>query len=393
MIDDGVIEARRLGGMVLPRELLAPGRDTALVRPDGRPQADFRAELRRIPSIRNALSVVGLYVQTALVLWATIRFGPWAWPIGFVLMGRAHAQFASLMHEAAHRLLFANRKAQRLRRALAARLSELHVDRRLPPRPHGAPPPGVRARRARHPALHRLPDRRRQPASQARARHHRPHRAATAARAVGRLPLVRPARAPDAVEDRSRCRPCCSRRRSRPATRSSTRCCGSCRTSPCGASSTGCARSPSTAASRRRATGGSPPTRSRQHPIARFLLVPYNIGWHLAHHVDAGVPFRNLPRYHQAMTRVRLRRRRRRVPELPHHLASTRRRSPDLIRRSAAAPVVLDRSGLLDLAGAERNGRPERLADRRPAQVSCVASPRRAADVAPRRSRPATAPR
>ena len=29
--------------------------------------------------------------------------------------------------------------------------------------------------------------------------------------------------------------------------------------------------------------------------------MPYNIGWHLAHHVDAGVPFRNLPRYHRAM--------------------------------------------------------------------------------------------
>jgi fatty acid desaturase len=29
--------------------------------------------------------------------------------------------------------------------------------------------------------------------------------------------------------------------------------------------------------------------------------VPYHIGWHLAHHVDAGVPFRNLPRYHAAM--------------------------------------------------------------------------------------------
>ena len=39
----------------------------------------------------------------------------------------------------------------------------------------------------------------------------------------------------------------------------------------------------------------------RQRPLARFFLVPYNIGWHLAHHVDAGVPFRNLPRYHDAM--------------------------------------------------------------------------------------------
>jgi fatty acid desaturase len=38
-----------------------------------------------------------------------------------------------------------------------------------------------------------------------------------------------------------------------------------------------------------------------QHPIARFYLVPYKIGYHLAHHVDAGVPFRHLPRYHQLL--------------------------------------------------------------------------------------------
>ena len=40
----------------------------------------------------------------------------------------------------------------------------------------------------------------------------------------------------------------------------------------------------------------------RQHVVARFLLVPYNIGWHLAHHVDSGVPFRNLPKLHAALT-------------------------------------------------------------------------------------------
>ena len=31
------------------------------------------------------------------------------------------------------------------------------------------------------------------------------------------------------------------------------------------------------------------------------MLVPYNIGWHLAHHVDSGVPFRNLPKFHAAL--------------------------------------------------------------------------------------------
>ena len=39
----------------------------------------------------------------------------------------------------------------------------------------------------------------------------------------------------------------------------------------------------------------------RQHLPARFMLVPYRIGLHLAHHVDAGVPFRNLPTLQRAL--------------------------------------------------------------------------------------------
>ena len=38
-----------------------------------------------------------------------------------------------------------------------------------------------------------------------------------------------------------------------------------------------------------------------QHWIARFLIVPLNTGWHLAHHVDMGVPWRNLPRLHREL--------------------------------------------------------------------------------------------
>jgi len=33
----------------------------------------------------------------------------------------------------------------------------------------------------------------------------------------------------------------------------------------------------------------------------RFAMGPYMLGYHLAHHVDAGVPFRSLPRYHRAL--------------------------------------------------------------------------------------------
>jgi fatty acid desaturase len=35
-----------------------------------------------------------------------------------------------------------------------------------------------------------------------------------------------------------------------------------------------------------------------QSLLARMTIVPYNTGWHLAHHVDMGVPWRNLPRLH-----------------------------------------------------------------------------------------------
>jgi len=41
----------------------------------------------------------------------------------------------------------------------------------------------------------------------------------------------------------------------------------------------------------------------RQSRLARFWMVPYNTGWHLAHHVDMGVPWRNLPRLHDELVR------------------------------------------------------------------------------------------
>ncbi len=42
----------------------------------------------------------------------------------------------------------------------------------------------------------------------------------------------------------------------------------------------------------------------RQSLIARFWFVPYNTGWHLAHHVDMGIPFRNLPAFHAELERA-----------------------------------------------------------------------------------------
>jgi fatty acid desaturase len=42
----------------------------------------------------------------------------------------------------------------------------------------------------------------------------------------------------------------------------------------------------------------------RQSWTARFWMVPFNTGWHIAHHLDAGVPFRNLPRFHEELVRA-----------------------------------------------------------------------------------------
>ena len=39
----------------------------------------------------------------------------------------------------------------------------------------------------------------------------------------------------------------------------------------------------------------------RQRPLARFWMVPYNTGWHLAHHVDIGIPWRKLPALHEEL--------------------------------------------------------------------------------------------
>ena len=53
----------------------------------------------------------------------------------------------------------------------------------------------------------------------------------------------------------------------------------------------------------------------RQTWLARFWMVPFNTGWHLAHHVDMGVPWRNLPRLHAELVSG-LRHPRAHLPEL-----------------------------------------------------------------------------
>ena len=42
----------------------------------------------------------------------------------------------------------------------------------------------------------------------------------------------------------------------------------------------------------------------RQHLPARLTIVPYYTGWHLAHHVDSGIPMRHLPKLHAELIRT-----------------------------------------------------------------------------------------
>ena len=274
---------------------------TDRVREDGRPTPAFRAELRRIPSWANALSVVLLYVQTIGVLWLTVRWGhPVGYAIAFVLMGRAHAQFASLMHEAAHRLLFAHRTANDL------------VGRWLLGYPGFTP---TDAYRRVHMAHHREEFGPEEPDLPLYVGYPIPadsFRRKLWRDATGRTgwKLLKAQlgglRSPDQRTRRTVAKilavqavllgvcvalgvwwvypllwlaPYMTIWRVINRLRSI-------------AEHGGMQRSKD-----RRETTHS----VRQHRLARFLLVPYHIGFHLAHHVDSGVPFRHLPEYHRAL--------------------------------------------------------------------------------------------
>jgi fatty acid desaturase len=84
---------------------------TDRLREGARLRTDLRSELRRIPDVKNALTVVGLWAQISAVIGGAIWLHhPVAWIVAFLLMGRAFSQLLILGHEAAHLLLFSNRR-------------------------------------------------------------------------------------------------------------------------------------------------------------------------------------------------------------------------------------------------------------------------------------------
>ena len=260
----------------------------------------LREQLRRIPSWRNAASLIGLYAQTGAVLYASVRWAPWFWPIAILLMGRAHAQFASLMHEAAHRLLFSNKLANDV------------VGRWLLGFPGFT---STDAYRRVHMAHHRDEFGPNEPDVPLYAGY-------PIGRASLRRKLVRDATGRTGVKLMRGL--LANRRSADPRSRrtfwkimavqalllSAAIASGHWWVYPLLwllpyltvwrvinrlrsiAEHGGMQRS----ADRRETTHSV-----RQQPLARFMMVPYNIGWHLAHHVDSGVPLRNLPRLHREL--------------------------------------------------------------------------------------------
>jgi fatty acid desaturase len=81
----------------------------------GRPTGALRDELRRIPNLRNAVAVAATLLQSfGVVVAAAVLNTWWSYLIAFVLMTRGHVCLNILAHEAAHRLLFTNRLANDL---------------------------------------------------------------------------------------------------------------------------------------------------------------------------------------------------------------------------------------------------------------------------------------
>lgn len=81
------------------------------LRPDGRPKAELRRELRKIANVRNALSSIGALIMPVAVIAAVATIGTWwAAVLAFPVMATLQLRMYILHHEAAHRLLFSNKR-------------------------------------------------------------------------------------------------------------------------------------------------------------------------------------------------------------------------------------------------------------------------------------------
>lgn len=263
------------------------------------PVRPLRDELRRIPTARNVLTVIGALLQTFGVVAAAVVIDAWwGWVLAFALMGRGHCLLNILGHEAAHRLLFPNRRANDFvgRWLLAFPTFQAfgayrrvhfahHRDEMGPHEPdmalyRGYPIPadswhrklrrdlfGESARKNFHALLHAL---------RGGSREAWQIGAVQAVLLATSIAVGEPLAYLVWIGSWSTLWKLSNRLRSI-------------------AEHGGMERS----SDRRRTTHVI-----RQTRRARFCMVPYNTGWHLAHHVDMGVPWRNLPRLHGELVRA-----------------------------------------------------------------------------------------
>jgi fatty acid desaturase len=280
---------------------LPQSHNTQHVSVDGRLSPEDRVRLRKIPSLKNAWSVAWLYGQNILLLAVTVRINhPLLWVVAFLLMGRAHAQFLSLMHEAAHRLLFTHKGTNDF------------VGNWLLGYPTLTSTP---AYRRVHMAHHKREFGPNEPDVPLYANY-------PVTRASLRRKLVRDATGQTGFKLlRNQMRGLKS-----PDTRvrhTLWKMLGVQTVIIAAFALSGYwwmyvvmwvapyltvwrvinrLRSIAEHGGMREDDDRRYTTHSvHQHWFARFMLVPYNIGFHMAHHVDAGVPFRNLPRYHRLL--------------------------------------------------------------------------------------------
>ena len=263
----------------------------------GRPVPEVRAELRRISNAGNAISVLGVWFQAALTVGGAIWLQhPLAWAASYVLMGRTFARLGILGHEAAHRLLFSKKSVndfvgtwfcsypsftplEAYRRSHMAH----HKDEMGPEEPdiplyRGYPiPPDSFRRKLVRDAFFITGWKIRKPLLQLAWKRNPIALQILGVQAVlllaftliGRPELfvllwVLPEMSSWRVLNRLRAI----------------------------AEHGGMTRS----TDRRLTTH-----HVRQSWLARFWIVPYNTGWHLAHHVDIGIPWRHLPKLHEEL--------------------------------------------------------------------------------------------
>ena len=108
--DDAPPRRSTLGGMVPADEALPQVLPTDRLLANGVAVRSIRSDLRRIPNLLSAFAVLFVVVEPVLIIGLAAWIShPAAWVVAFLAMGPVYAHFASLGHEAVHRTLFSHR--------------------------------------------------------------------------------------------------------------------------------------------------------------------------------------------------------------------------------------------------------------------------------------------